>query len=88
MAWGRAGNVLPSGHRGGILQQPRFRLVVECACGRRYFRCHVTEPTDRVTRSFCVCGELLGAANGPYSFRFESEDETRRAWRAELSTHC
>lgn len=68
------------------VQDPRFKLVVECACGRRYFRCRVSQPTDRVTRSFCECGELLGASNGAYSFRFDIDP--RPSWGASLSPHC
>jgi hypothetical protein len=68
------------------VSEPRFKLVVECACGRRYFRCRVSEPTDRVTRSFCECGVLLGASSGAYSFRFDADQ--RKAWDAGLSPHC
>jgi hypothetical protein len=46
----------------------------------------VSEPTDRVTRSFCECGELLGASSGAYSFRFDADQ--RKAWGAGLSPHC
>lgn len=68
------------------LQDPRFKLVVECACGRRYFRCRVPQPTDRVTRTFCECGELLGASSGAFSFRFDTD--RRPSWGATLSPHC
>lgn len=68
------------------LQDARFKLVVECACGRRYFRCRVTEPTDRETRSFCACGELLGASSGAFSFRFDTA--RRPSWGPGLSPHC
>lgn len=70
------------------MQPSRFKLVVECACGRRYFRCRVIEATDRTTRSFCECGELLGVSSGAFSFSFETENEARQSRDGALSPHC
>jgi hypothetical protein len=69
---------------------PRFKLVVDCGCGRRYFRHRVEEATDRETRSLCVCGAHLGSTSGAFSFRFESDKarRVRQSLAAGLSPHC
>lgn len=66
-----------------MFQSPRFKLVVEHACGRRYFRYRIPEATGRETRIFCECGELLGASRGSFSFRFDAD--TTLTWGDGLS---
>lgn len=72
------------------MQHPRFKLVVECVCGRRYFRHYVQEQTERDTRAVCQCGVVLGAWSGAFSFWFESERDRhlRQSGGAGLSPHC
>lgn len=52
-------------------------LIVDCPCGRRYFRSRIAEPTDRTTREFCICGHMLAESQGAFSLMFESERARR-----------
>lgn len=69
---------------------PRFTLVIDCACGRRFFRHREEEKQSREAQTLCACGNVLGAWSGAYTLYFEPQGarDQRYACTVGLSPHC